>query len=369
MSTQKPPSCFCQFSLDPSNCRRKDARERCAVSAAWAGANAIHLMIRFVSRLALFLALVLSISCAETPERATSRKVDSLLDQGEVQAALDVVESYLRQHPDSAALLRMQVVVLLRAERPMLAIQALQRVPTGRTFLPELLRHRDVAVRVNAAKLIADRPVSADFHYLVRALGDADPNVRRNCARALGELKNPQALKPLFRLLGDDNWFVRAESATALGKIGDSRAVGWLIQLLADSDGYVRFSAIDALHELASVSNHALLRRALDSVTPEQQFGIAIALAKLKDPVALGLLIPVINDKDATVRRQAAEALGECEQSDATNILAVLAKDPDPSVRDQADESLQKYAILKRKAAPLSPPVFLRSGGDAAANE
>lgn len=306
-------------------------------------------MIRFASCLALCSVLFLWAGCAKEPEHATIKKVDSLLDQGQVQVAMNVVEDYLRQHPDSAALLRMRVVVLLRAERPLLAAQALHHPSLNRALLPELLHHRDAMVRVNAATLMADQPVTGDFYDLVRALDDPDPNVRRSCARALGQLKNPEALKPLFRLLGDDNWFVRAETATAFGRIADPRSVGWLIQLLTDDDGYVRYSAVTALHELASDSSHLLLRRGLDSARPEQQFGIAVALAKLKDPVALGPLTAASHNTDAGVRHQAAEALGECGQPEATNVLTILLKDPDTNVCKQAAESLQKFKNRKNK--------------------
>jgi HEAT repeat protein len=306
-------------------------------------------MIRFASCLALLSALFLWTGCAVTPERAAVKKADSLLDQGQVQAAMDVVENYLRRHPNSTALLRMRVIVLLRAERPELAAQALRNPSLSRALLPELLHHRDAIVRVNAAKLIADSPVSGDFHDLIHALDDPDPNVRRYSSQALGKLKNPEALKPLFRLLADDNWFVRAEAATALGEIGDPRSVGWLIQLLADDDGYVRYSATMALYELASDSSHPLLRRGLDSAGPKQRFGIAVALAKLKDPAALGPLTSAIHDTDADVRRQAAEALGECGQPEATNALTVLLKDPDPKVCRQAAESLQQLKSEKEK--------------------
>jgi HEAT repeat protein len=327
--------------------------QRCCIGvrvafASVSSANAFH-MTRFVSRLAILLALLLCAGCAETPERAATKKIDLLLDQGQVQAALDTVERFLREHPHSASLLRMRVVVLLRAERPALATLALRQIPDGSTLLLRLLRHRDAIVRVNAAKLIANQPTQGDFRDLVHALDDPDPNVRRYCARALGQIGNTEALKPLFRLLGDDNWFVRAEAAMALGKIGDPRSVGWLIQLLADADGYVRYSAAAALCDLASGSTQPVLRRGLESASPEQQFGIALALAKLKDPIALGPLTAAVRDKDTDVRRQAAKALGECGQPEGRDALTILLKDPDPDVRNRAEESLQKLKEETRK--------------------
>ena len=232
--------------------------------------------------------------------------------------------------------------MLLRAEKPDLAAVALQRVPAGKSLTAELLRHRDRIVRVNAAKLIAEQPNPADFSEIVRALEGSDPEVRRDCSRALGRLANPAALKPLFRLLSDDNWFVRAEAATALGKIGDARAIGWLIQLLGDADGYVRYSATGALYELATAASHPLLLRALAATAPANQFGIAVALARLHDPAAVVPLGNAVKNNDAEIRRRAAEALGECGLAEGTNALDLFLMDPEPAVREQAREAINR---------------------------
>ncbi len=293
-------------------------------------------------RIALLITVVLLAGCARNPEQVTLAEANKLLDEGHVHAAADTVDAYLREHPDSAALLRMRVVVLLRAERPDLAAIALEQVPAVKSLTIELLRHRDRIVRVNAAKLVADQPKAGDFREIVRALEDPDPDIRRDCARALGRLGNPAALKPLFRLLSDDNWFVRAEAATALGKIGDARAIGWLVQLLPDPDGYVQYSAIGALYDLATESSRPLLLRVLASAGPSQQFGIAVALARLHDPAALAPLTNALKFNDAEVRRRAVEALGECGLAEGTNGLALFLVDPDPSVRDKAQAAIER---------------------------
>jgi HEAT repeat protein len=236
----------------------------------------------------------------------------------------------------------MRVVVLLRAEKPDLAAIALRQVPNGKSFTAELLRHHDRIVRVNAANLVANQPTTGDLRAIVRALEDSDPDVRRDCARALGRLGNPAALKPLFRLLSDDNWFVRAEAAIALGKIGDPQAIGWLVQLLPDPDGYVRYSAIGALYDLATESSRPLLLRVLASAGPAQQFGIAVALARLHDPAALAPLTSALKFNDAEVRRRATEALGECGLVEGTNALALFLMDPEPSVRVKAQAAIER---------------------------
>jgi hypothetical protein len=300
-------------------------------------------------RIALLVTVLLFAGCARNPEQAALSQANKLLDEGRVHAAADTVEAYLREHPDSAALLRMRVVLLLRAEKPDLAAIALQQVPAGKSLTTELLRHRDRIVRVNAAKLVADQPNAGDFREIVRALEDSDPEVRRDCARALRQLGNPAALKPLFRLLSDDNWFVRAEAATALGKIGDARAIGWLVQLLPDPDGYVRYSATVALYDLATASSRPWLLRALASAGSAQQFGIAVALARLHDPAALAPLAGAVRNNDAEIRRRAVEALGECGLAEGTNALALFLMDPEPAVREQAREAIGRISAHRKQ--------------------
>jgi HEAT repeat protein len=293
-------------------------------------------------RITLLMAVLLFAGCARSPEQVALGQANKLLDEGQIRAASDTVEAYLQKHPDSAALLRMRVVVLLRAEKPDLAALALQQIPADKSLTAELLRHHDRIVRENAAKLVAIQPNPRDFREIVRALEDSDPEVRRDCARALGQLGKSAALKPLFRLLSDDNWYVRAEAATALGKIGDARAVGWLVQLLADPDGYVRSSATGALYDLATPSSRPLLLRALASMASAQQFGIAVALARLHDPAALIPLGNVARNNDVEVRRRAAEALGECGLAEGTNALAVFLMDPEPAVRARAQIAMDQ---------------------------
>jgi HEAT repeat protein len=293
-------------------------------------------------RIALLMSVIFFAGCARSPEQIVLNQANKLIDEGQIRAASDTVEDYLQKNPNSADLLRMRVVILLRAEKPDLAASALQQIPNNKSLAAELLRHRDRIVRENAAKLVASQPNPDDFHEIVHAVEDSDPELRRYCARALGELGNPAALKPLFRLLSDDNWFVRAEAAIALGKIGDARAIGWLVQLLQDPDGYVRYSATAALYDLATPSSHSLLLRAFASTSLAQQFGIAVALARLHDPTALVPLGNAVRNNDPEIRRRAVEALGECGLPESTNALAPFLMDPDPSVRALTQKAIDR---------------------------
>lgn len=337
-----------QFTLDHVASPDKDtASIRAGIGPGLPDARAYRSYI--MPRLATLIMMVLLAGCVKSPERAALDRANALLDEGRIPSARDTVEYYLRQHPDSAPLLRLRVVVLLREEQLDQAALAMQRIPDDRWIVAEILRHRDRVVRENAAKLISDRPGTNDFHELVRALDDSDFWVRGYCAHALGRAGNPAALKPLFRLLYDDNWFVRAEAAAALGKLGDPRAVGWLIQLLPDPDGNVRYNAARALYDLATDSARSSLRRALELAAPAQQFDIAVALARIHDSAALKPLAAAVHDKDPEIRRAAGRALGECGLPEGTNAMVVLLRDTDQTVREQAQAAMGQITAREKE--------------------
>ena len=98
----------------------------------------------------------------------------------------------------------------------------------------------------------------------------------------------------------------------------------------------MRYSATSALYNLAVPASHPVLLRLLTTTGPTEKFGIAVALARLHDPAALGPLGNSVRNSDADIRNRTAEALGELGLVEGTNALDVLLKDPDPSVREQA---------------------------------
>jgi HEAT repeat protein len=274
------------------------------------------------------------------------------MENGQIDAALTAVHDYLLEHPDALEARRLQMIVLLRAERIEEAYTALQQLPAGDPALSDALRHRDPFVRAGAAQLAAEHPKAASFQRLLEGLDDSVPTVRRCCARALGLLRNRAALRPLFSLLRDDNWFVRAEVATALGRIGDPRAASWLIHLINDSDGFVRYSASRAMRELVSEENRAQLLRALTRLSIKHQVGIAAALGKLRDPTALDVLLNATGNKDPQIRQRVAEALTDfVEEPAAVDALNRLLLDSDEAVRKEAGRAL---ATIDRSAEPAT---------------
>jgi len=206
---------------------------------------------------------------------------------------------------------------------------------TNGPALTAALRSRDPETRVAASQLIAVNSIAADPSELIRGLDDSNPKVRRHCAVALGRLRTTTAVRPLFPLLQDNNWFVRAETAAALGRIGDPRAAGWLLQLLDDSDPYVRLCAGSALRDVTTESHRVMLLRAFARAKPLAQPNIAIALAKLGEPVALESLISATQTNDVTFRRRVTEALGDYAAPAVINSLTLLLADTNATVREE----------------------------------
>jgi len=212
---------------------------------------------------------------------------------------------------------------------------------TNGPALTGALRNRDPQTRAEAARLIAVNSVAVDPSALVRGLDDSNPDVRGHCATALGKMRTQSALRPLFLLLQDRNWYVRAEAATALGRIGDPRVAGWLLQALNDDDPYVRLCVSTALREVTTESHRVMLLKAFGRAKSTAP-AIALALAKLHEPIALDQLISVAQTNDVVLRRQATEALGDYSSPAVTNILTTLLTDPDDGVKREAARALER---------------------------
>jgi len=287
-------------------------------------------------------AIVMLAGCEIWFEPKAIRDADLLLREGKLADAMKLVDDVLKEQADSLPAKRLRVLIMLKADQIDRAGNALSQLPAEDRVLADALSYPDTLVRIGASKLVADRPTAAPLRVVAEALDDPVPDVRRYCARALGKRGDRKAVRPLFRILQDDNWFVRAEAVSALGKLREPRAAGWLVFLLRDRDGFVRYTAMEALREVAGESNRELLRRAMGQAPLPQQYFIAYALAKLKDPAAYPLLISALQDDNAVVRARAAEALGEAGVTAARNGLKSLLTDSDDEVRAQASRALAK---------------------------
>jgi len=76
--------------------------------------------------------LILLTGCQKSPEQNALRAANSLIKDNRLQAAMETVESCLKQHPDCRELLQLRVLILLNAEQLDSAFLALRpRVPSS----------------------------------------------------------------------------------------------------------------------------------------------------------------------------------------------------------------------------------------------
>jgi len=89
----------------------------------------------------------------------------------------------------------------------------------------------------------------------------------------------------------------------------------------------------------------------LASAGPAQQFGIAVALARLHDPAALAPLSDAVKNNDAEnpAPWPGREALGECGLAEGTNALTLFIMDPEPSVREKAQAAIERIRAQNKR--------------------
>src|SRR2546429_579306 len=95
-------------------------------------------------------------------------------------------------------------------------------------------------------------------------------------------------------------WCLRPASRQSRA-IGHPRAAAWMVQLLTDGDAYVRLCAGTALRELTIESHRPMLREAFDRSAPTSRASLALALAKLREPVVLPMLTGMAQTNSVTL--------------------------------------------------------------------
>jgi HEAT repeat protein len=190
---------------------------------------------------------------------------------------------------------------------------------------------------------------------LIGALKDQSLTVRRAAAWALGRvgqrLDSSQRSLPVENLvltLRDPAPEVREMAAASLGRLGEGRAIQPLILALEDGITSVRRTAAEALEALGWHPN-----------SPAEQAAYYVAIQHWERAAAVGpdaapALNRALQDRDSTVRKQAAHALGKVGSARVIQPLIQALQDPDHQVRRAAAESLEQAGAPQAVEALLS---------------
>ena len=218
------------------------------------------------------------------------------------------------------------------------ALEALGKIgdPEGRGVVTGHLTNPDPELSREAALACWRMSDSTAAPYLAAASKSQDALTRAFCAYAMEKTPRPRdTLKALAALITDENLTVRAYAARALAKQKDPQALGLLTKAADDPDYRARIAVVRALGSFA------------DSAALPQVLG--------------GLL-----DREPTVRETAAAAAAQLRSRDAAPALRKGLVDSDPAVRLACGRAL--VALLGDDAWPdlrglLADPVrFVRAG-------
>ncbi|MBV8878645.1 MAG: alpha-L-fucosidase [Planctomycetaceae bacterium] len=239
---------------------------------------------------------------------------------------------------------------------------ALGRVgPRGIRALASALKHENPRIRAGAAFVLGPhgRKAAEAIPALIDALSDKEELVRVWSAHALGDIDaaEPRVLPALIRSLRDTSPDVRRVILAVLIRLGP-RAAGAstaLIDLLQDADAGIRARTCLTFRQIGpegKAGSSALIVRLGDPDADVRDQAIA-ALGKL-GPDAVPAVARALKDRDAVVRRGAAEVLGAfgSDAGSASTDLGDAAKDKDPGVQKAAAEALKKL-----QNDPAEPPV------------
>lgn len=227
------------------------------------------------------------------------------------------------------------------------AIQALgqslilREIPAAIPPLIEALFDEDPEIRFLAAKSLRYAKDERTVTPLNACLLDVNTKVRQEAVEGLRRKKDPRSLDSLIHSLQDDSAGVRRTAACALGEFGAQGARDALEHCKNDPDRDVRDAAARSLVMLGpdpATDPHNLLR----STDPEIRSGALTALGEGKDENDLDLITGALGDKDAGVRRAAAEALCGFSNPAALQPLLNALTDTDENVRKYALRALQE---------------------------
>ncbi|HEV8331094.1 MAG TPA: HEAT repeat domain-containing protein [Steroidobacteraceae bacterium] len=179
----------------------------------------------------------------------------------------------------------------------------------------------------------------------------ADPEVRRQAIGLLSKGGSAQALDPLMSIVTNSSepTALRQEATYAIGKLtlDDSRraaAANALHKVSMDKEAGVRRAAADSLGRLKVPASREPLQILLEKDrVPEVRAVAAIALGRLGDRSASRALVRALDDREANVRSAAASALGEVGDVEDIEALLPLTRDSkNPEVQVAANRSLDR---------------------------
>lgn len=207
--------------------------------------------------------------------------------------------------------------------------------------IPALIRglsDQNLQVRRFAAEELVNQPDPRAFNALAAALANSGEHedVRAWSARAIGKIGGRRAMNALRKALKDSNVAVRGFAVVGLIELDDARAENDIIPMIRDRDRTVRTMAHHALVSLGGPRAYDVLLSELRREKP----GVILRLGELGDRRAVGPILEYASHNDPRYRGNAMKALGDLGDPRAIPSLLEGLSDVDGNVRSLAGEAL-----------------------------
>jgi len=299
----------------------------------------------------LLLPLFLLLSGCSKPGDDSARRAHELLEAGRFEEARTLIDTSLKETPDSPSLRQERMHLALLLGQPEIAAaearQILRLNPKAQPYRRPL-EDRLPAVRANALKALAldppDRPSPSSL--IKTGLKDPDPTIRREAAEATRILDSKEAIKILRLAAKDQDWLTRATAARLFGQRGDPSLIPDLFAMLQDADSYVRRFARRSLLELAEKAKPEAYVPSLKSSDRTTQIVAALALVRLNDGRGAEVLLAEIANPLGIERAECVKAVSKLVDPRVLAALRTATGDKDPEVRVVA---LIALGLLKDK--------------------
>jgi HEAT repeat protein len=214
------------------------------------------------------------------------------------------------------------------------ALGTIARTPLGDEPAAQLVKaldHYDPAIRTAAARVAGRLEVGSAGDALITAMNDSQSSVRSAAMRALGAIRERRAIQALTERF---NHYGRGEEAwsalDALARIGDASSVPLFKSRLADKDAFMRRAAAEGLARAGDASELSALEVGAGNDGADMaRAAMVFALQKLGKNY-LPRLVEFLGS--AKMGPQAAEYLIELGPPVGPLLLPSL-QDPSPAIR------------------------------------
>lgn len=161
------------------------------------------------------------------------------------------------------------------------------------------------AVQVQAQDSSSLTPVQREIQKQTMRLGSADAEERRDALMRLSSMRHPEASRAALAALGDGSAIVRATAAAAVLSLPSHESAAGLIPLLNDKDEFVRREAAYALGRAGSSSAVAtLIERLTTDKKPEVRGAAAVALGQIGNVGAVPSLTAILAPIASTSKKK-----------------------------------------------------------------